>query len=287
MLAVLIGAAPSATAAEPETPEPRFCHRHVLHDYLAPLAGLPKLREPPFRRTGRFIRFHGATIAASGPTLAVSGGSAGFQIDWDRNPRWELTLRLARVDWQGRVMRWMGERRIRTSDLGQALITEPEFLLHGRPALYRTTLVIRSRKGRELGQFGNYYRVIRPTMHGRLALGSDTYAPGSTLFARIENPGASFILFGAEFRIERLNRGTWGPAPEAPDVFPMPLYFVAPGTTSNHCTVFPIPSPASPGRYRLSQEAIFSWPLQEHELRPTLHAGFTVTPAYAALFASK
>jgi hypothetical protein len=267
----------TAAGAESGPPEPRFCERHTLHDYLAPLGRLPKLHEPPFRRTGRGFHFRGLEVAASGPSLAVSGGRVGYQLDWDVNPKFEVTVILWRVDRHGRVVQRMGQRRLRLGELAPAITTEPNFLLRGRPGVYRTAIVIRSRHGRKLTDYGNYYRVIRPSVHGRLAPISETFSPGDTLFARLEDPGAAFVLFGEEFEIEKLEGETWVPA-GLPGAYSMPLYFVAPGTTSGHCTVFPIPTTTPPGRYRLSQEAIFSWPLQDHELRPMLRAEFSVVP---------
>jgi hypothetical protein len=264
--------APPAPAAASET-EPAFCQSKVLHDYLAPLQRMPKLRELPFRRRAEPL-FRGVRIGASGPTLAVGGGSAGYQLQWDANPKWDITLTLARVNGRGKVVQPLGQRHLRLGALAPAVITEPHFRLPGKPAVYRTTLVIRSSIGRKLAEFGNYYRVIRPTVHTRLVPDATAYRPETTLFARVENPGAAFILFGGEFTIDKLEGAGWVPTSE----FPMGLFDVAPGTTSNHCTVFPIPGSMVPGRYRLSQEAVISWPSQRQELRPTLHAEFEVVP---------
>lgn len=280
LLGLLLVSLPgNAGAVEPE-PEPPFCERHVLHDYLAPLKRMPKLREPPFRATGRDIHFRGLEIASSGPTLAVSGGRVGYQLNWERNPGFDLTITLAEVDWRGRFMRRIAQRQVHLDEFGAASITEPNIGLKGAPAVYRTTLVVRSPSGRKLAQFGNYYRVIRPTVHARFALSSDIYQPGTTMFARLENPGAAFVLFGEDYAIEKLEGESWVRSPESPGPFSMPLYFVAPGTTSGHCTAFPIPPTMPAGRYRLAQEAIFGWPRQSraHEPRPTLHAEFDVVP---------
>jgi len=275
LLALALVATPGyATAAEPE---PAFCASKTLHNYLAPLRRMPKLRELPFRARGEPL-FRGVRIGASGPSLAVGGGRAGYQLQWDSNPKWDVTVTFARVNWRGKVVQQIGERHLRLGALAPALIVEPNFAMPGKPAAYRSTLVIRSHSGRKLAEFGNYYRVIRPTVHARLAPSATAYRPGTTLFARVENTGAAFVLFGEEFFIEKLEGEAWAPAPEAPGPFPMSLYFVAPGTTSGHCTVFPIPASIPAGKYRLSQEAVISWPTQPRQLRPTLHAEFEVVP---------
>jgi hypothetical protein len=275
-LAMLVGAISTSQVAAAE-PEPAFCASKTLHDYLAPLKRMPKLRELPFRAR-REPLFRGVRIGASDPSLAVGGGRAGYQLQWDTNPKWDVTVTFARVNWRGKVVQWIGERHLRLGALAPALIGEPNFAMPGKPAAYRSTLVIRSHSGRKLAEFGNYYRVIRPTVHARLAPSATAYRPGATLFARVENTGAAFVLFGEEFFIEKLEGEAWAPAAEAPGPFPMPLYFVAPGTTSGHCTVFPIPASMPTGKYRLSQEAVISWPTQPRQLRPTLHAEFDVVP---------
>jgi hypothetical protein len=274
VLALILVAAPSPAAAA-DQPEPAFCASKTLHDYLAPVKRMPELRELPYRRRAEPL-FHGVRIGASGPTLAVNGGSAGYQLQWDANPKWDVTVTLARVNWRGEAVQRMGQRHLRLGELAPAVITEPHFPLPGTPAVYRTTLVIRSHSGHKLAEFGNYYRVIRHTVHARLAPNAKAYRPGATLFARVEDPGAAFVLFGEEFFIEKLEGVEWVPVPEAP--FPMGLYFVAPGTTSNHCTVFPIPASMPMGRYRLSQEVVIAWPSQRRQRRPMLHAEFDVVP---------
>jgi hypothetical protein len=271
-----VGGGPS-TAAASETTEPAFCKSEVLHDYLAPLKQMPKLRELPYRARGE-IRFRGAYIGASGPSLAVSGGSAGYQLQWDTNPRWTISVTFAQVNSRGKVIRWMGERRFRLGRLAPATIVEPHIALPGAPATYRTTLVIRSHSGRKLAMFGNYYRVVKPRVDARLVPDAAIHRPGDTLFARLENPGATVVLFGAEFFVEKLEGEDWVPAPEAPGPFPTGLQFVAAGVTSRHCTIFPIPASMPAGRYRLREEAVISWASLKGQLRPILYAEFDVAP---------
>lgn len=270
-IALTILPAPAAAAE----PEPAFCASETLHDYLAPLQRLPKLRELPFRRRAE-PPFRGVRIGASGPSLAISGGSAGYQLQWDTNPRWDVTVTLARVNGRGKVVQRIGRRHLRLGQLAPALIVEPHFALTGKPAIYRTTLLIRSSSGRKLAEFGNYYRVIRPTVHTHLALTAPTYRPGSTLFARVENPGAAVVLFGQEYAIEKPEGESWVPIVEAQ--FVIPLYWVAAGMTSGHCIPFQIPTTMPLGHYRLTQEAVISWARQKRQLRPKLHADFDVAP---------
>lgn len=256
--------------------EPAFCERQTLHDYLTPLQRMPKLRELPYRRVAEPF-FRGVRIGASGPSLAVGGGSAGYQFQWDKNPKWDVTVRLAQVNENGAVVLWIAERRLRTGALRPAEIVEPHFGLPNRPGFYRTMLMIRTSSGRKVAKFGNYYRVVRPKIATSFVTEAATYRPGETALARLDNTGAAFALFGEGFTVEGLRGETWGPVPEAPGPYTTGLQFVAPGSTSGHCLVFPVPTAMPPGRYRLAQETVISWPTEPKQRRPILYAEFEVT----------
>jgi hypothetical protein len=270
IVACSVGAGSASAIVEP----PPYCERTTLHDYLAPLAKLPKLRELPYRRIAE-PRFRGVHIGASGPALAVGGGSAGYQFQFDKNPHWNVTVQLAQVNGNGSVRVFMGERRFRSDALAPAIITEPHFSLPERPGIYRTTMVIRSSSGRKIAKFGNYYRLVRPKTNMRFVPQKPTYLPGELVFARLENSGAAFALYGEEFTVEGLQGATWGPVPAAPGPYSTGLQFVGPGTTG-HSLVFLVPPGLTPGRYRLSQETVISWPSLHGQHRPHLYAEFEV-----------
>ncbi len=176
-VAVLATLSPAAFAtagrAAAAEGEPAFCGRRTLRDYLTPLRGLPKLRELPYRRVAE-PGFRHVEIGASGPQLAVGGGSAGYQFNWGKNPDWYVTVVLARVNASGAVVRRLGERRLGTEALRPALITEPRFGLPSKPGIYRTILTIRSASGRKLATFGNYYLVVKPRIEASFATDAAT-----------------------------------------------------------------------------------------------------------------
>jgi hypothetical protein len=271
-LAVL-GTASRAVAAEGE---PTFCERQTLHDYLTPLERMPKLRELPYRRHAEPF-FRGVRIGAAGPALAIGGGRAGYQFQWDKNPNWDITVNLAMVNAKGAVVRQVDHRHLRTAALTPAEVVEPHFQLTSSIALYRTTLIIRSAAGRTLARFGNYYRVVGPTVDASFVTEAPSYRPGETVFARLENRGAAYGLFGEGFKVEALQGETWGSVPEAPGPYTTGLQFVAPGATGGHCLPFPIPATLPPGRYRLAQETVLSWPTWAGQHRPILTTEFEVT----------
>jgi hypothetical protein len=275
LLAVLTLAVTTRSASATE-PEPSFCGRQTLRDYLAPLKRMPKLRERPYRaRSEPFFR--DVRIGSSGPSLSIGGGSsAGYQLQWDGNPRWSIKVTFAQVNGRGSVIRPMGTRRSLLVRQEFGGLVEPRIYLPRRPGFYRATMLIRSDSGRRLATFGNYYRVIEPKPDARLVTDSPSYQPGSTLFARVENPGAATVLTGAEFKIEQLTGSTWAPASAASGVFPGPLHWFAAGTAGGVCTSFPIPTSMPAGRYRVAQEAVITWAAQKTERRPFLYAEFEV-----------
>jgi hypothetical protein len=269
---LVAAAAPGPAAA---ADEPAFCATRTLHDYLAPLKRMPKLRELPFRRKGEG-RFRGVEIETSGPSLAVDGGSGGYLIQWDKNPGWYITVSLAQVRRDGSVGVDIGRANLRLATLAPIVSIEPHFALPDRPGFYRSTLVIRAPSGHKLARFGNYYRVIRPRIDMRLTTEAPSYRPGDEVFARLEDPGIAYALFGEESALEVLQGETWGPVPEVSPIS-TPLQSVGPGTTSAHCVAFTVPASAPAGRYRLAQETLISWPFEERERRPKLYAEFEVT----------
>jgi len=278
MALVSVAAPGRAAAAEGQ---PAFCESRTLHDYLAPLKRLPKLRELPYRRRAEPF-FRGVRIGASGPSLAVGGGSAGYQFQFplqaSKDPRWDVTVNLAQVNAKGIVVLRLGERRFRSAAAIPGGVPEPHFGLPERPGFYRTTLVIRSSStGRKVARFGNYYRLVKPKIDMRFVTEAASYRPGETVFARLENPGAAFALYGEGFKVEGLQGESWGPVPAAPGPYATGLQYVAPGTTSRYCLPFPIPPAMPPGRYRLAQETVISWPSFPGQHRPILHTEFEVT----------
>lgn len=272
-LALAIAVAPNRAAAAEG--EPAFCESRTLHDYLTPLKRMPKLRELPYRARSD-LSFHGVSVGSAGPSLVVNGGRAGYQLSWEKNPGWDLTVTFAQVRSNGAILRWIGARHLRLGALAPIRIVEPSFGMSGGPGFYRATLTIHTRSGRKLARFGNYYRVIRPTIDARMVAAAAAYRPGETLFARVENPGASYVSFGGEYDVEGLQGETWGPVPEVPGPIEAPRHLVAPGTTGGRCLAFPIPSSMPAGRYRLAQEAVSSWPLATRFFASMLYAEFEI-----------
>ena len=137
----------------------------------------------------------------------------------------------------------------------------------GQPALYRTTLTIRSAGGRKLAGFGNYYRVVRPTVNVRLTSIAPVYRPGATLYAEsrtsappssspMRNPRSKSSRAKAECRCRNRRASSRRSTSSRRE---------RPAATARSSRS----RPRCPGRYRLSQEAVISWPFERRERRPT------------------
>lgn len=256
-LAVLFVVVPSASAVTYEV-EPPFCKPALLRDYLKPLERLPRLPSPPSGRLPFGPERLGLRPMQS---LVVGSGRVGYDLVVEGrapvHPDWRVTTTLERVDWRGRPVKTIAtaNRQLRTirSDRRAGDVFE----LKGAPAPYRVITVFRSKSGEQLGRFGFYFRLVRPTESAILALNASSYRPGQTVFARVENRGTELVGYGVPYAIERLSGSTWSKAPESPrGPWILPLLLSNPGM-SGRCTGFWITPDMPAGRYRMVKEIDF------------------------------
>lgn len=256
-VASLLVAAPGASAVTYEV-EPPFCEPTVLRDYLKPVEQLPKLPSPP---SGRLPFGPERLTVKPMQSLVIGSGRVGYDL-FIRNqapvhPHWRVTTTLERVDWRGRPVKTIAttDRQVRTIRFGRG--AGVEFELEGVPGPYRVITVFSSKSGERLGRFGFYFRLMRPTESARLALNSNSYRPGQTVFARVENLGTELVGYGVPYAIERLSGSTWSKAPESPrGPWILPLLLSNPGM-SGRCNGFWIPPDMPAGRYRVVKEIDF------------------------------
>lgn len=233
-------------------PEPAFCERQQLHDFLAPLERMPKLRQPP-RNEGIGFGPEKLRLRAA-PSMLVGGGEVGatLAIAQRRGLRlpWTATATLVEVNGKGRPA---GKPRRLVKRVGWLKPFKGDrlrFKVPDDPAFYRVTVVFRGASGQKLGRFGFYYRVVRPIQRAILRLDASSYRPETTVFARVENFGTLPVWYGVPYSIERLVSGSWVEAPESPDgPWILPLLSSPPGY-SGPCNGFWIPGSTPPGRYR-------------------------------------
>ena len=173
------------------------------------------------------------------------------------NLDWDVKTALSRIDRRGEVLRRVdGEDQYFgvVRDIGEMsfwLDTPPA------PALYRYDIAFRDHSSGELlGSYSEYLRVVKPTFHAGIAVNSDWVHPGQRVFARVENGGTSWVSFGLEYKVQRLEGNRWVAQDLGVDGWLLPLILM-PGGQSGWCMPYRVPADASPGRYRFIKELGF------------------------------
>jgi hypothetical protein len=262
--ALIVGAVPTSAAA-------RFCEGGVIHDYTKPLKQMPEIRRPPLNE---HLPFGPARVflgqIGPGPLL-IGGGEVGFGLSFSPfypghhlspSLNWGVVIRVARVDRWGRTTEVVGllekqVTRLRSTDEQPSgdLALSPRL---SKPALYRVEITISDADGKRLGRYGEYLRVLRPSLDAGISLNKTSFYPGETVVATLENPGTDALFYGLGYGIEGFDGSSWGRAPISPSG-PVPAIGLGtgPGEKSS-CWNFPIPANAAAGLYRFawSGEAI-------------------------------
>jgi hypothetical protein len=279
----LSAAVPVMGAVTYETAPSAFCRPTVLRDYLAPLNRLPKLHSPG--PSGR-LDFGPRSIRLQPlPSLLVGGGTIGYKLTLSRgapaqHPNWTVVTTLTRVNWRGRTAETHNHARRHVTTVSRSHGAGVEFRVNRYAFPYLLTAVFRDQSGKELGEYGFYFRVVDATANARFGLSAPSYRPGNTVFARVENIGSSPVSYGAAYAIERLEGAAWTKAPESPKgPWILPLYTTPTGTTEEGCHSFWIPPTMPPGHYRISKEAQFPALRGPGSDEPRLIGGeFDITP---------
>lgn len=261
--ALIAPAGANAVLYVPEEPVqpggPEFCWQTEVHNYLAPLERLPKLRHPAWDGGVGFTRAD-VSMQLTEP-LVVGGGRIGFELSaaWGRpvlHPGWKVTATLARIDANGRALQRLGTLTRKVRALGHDNEVSTKFEVGARQALYRLTVVFRSRSGRKLAKYGLYSRVVRKVEDVRLALNASSYHREEKVTTQLRNFGTTTSTYGYGLWVEKLTPGGWVEAPENPRTpVPLPLIFLKPGTASP-CEDFWIPPSTEPGRYRIERGGV-------------------------------
>lgn len=269
------------------------CATRVIRDYKAPLADLPPLPTPPVTERLPFaperVYFQ---LLGRGP-LQAGEGARGFSLSFspyqasEPSPtlNWHLTSTLTVIDERGQAL---APAQTIEQDVGKI---EPEdsrgegrvmtkFDVPASPALYRLEVAIENEKGEGLATFGEYFRVLEPSVDFDLSLNRKKFRPGQTIRATLSNPGVAWLGFGLFGGIEYKKGNSWTRPPrEFPSrAVPAIGLVMGPGEAKS-CWSVEIPETAVPGRYRFSTRVRVGdqWPFPRGDER-TAKAGFTILP---------
>gem|GEM_PF-6095196 len=252
MAALLLLAATPAAQAE-------FCESQVIHDYAKPLKGLRALPAAPldehldFAPARVFLGHYPSGPLQLGP--AERGFYLGYSPPSEGNPAsprigWEVTTRLVQIDRRGR-------RRAPAQTIERHIKRIPEggvdlrFDVPGKAAIYRLEVVFENGKEERLARFGEYFRVLRPSLDVDFALNGSSFHRGDRVQAYLVNRGASFLSFGLDRTIQYYDGSAWISPPGSwkSGVVPAIGLSIGPGVETT-CWAATVPSDAGLGTYR-------------------------------------
>jgi hypothetical protein len=240
----------TAEAASP------FCATPSKNPFLAPLAHLPRLHEPPKNGVVPFAKL--VSIVPVSGALVENGQDVGFafpvqragQKSWSK-PWLKVNVRLTVLNGNGRIVRvlrhstrsiqWLGANRVSYRTLDQS-------------RLYRVDVEFEKLDGRILARYAQYFRSAAPKFEARIALSQASIAPGEAIVARLENLGVTNFGAGFGYRAERFNGTSWeaDQSLQGNKSVPRVLVILGPAATFD-CATIPIPANQAPGVYRVGK----------------------------------
>jgi hypothetical protein len=264
LLAIGAGAAGAAAKAPKKktaaaAPAP-FCSAPVVDNYRAPLERLQAIPAPP---QGGVLSFApvGMTLAPTGPQGVLVGGSnIGFRLTngapaapQARQLNWTVLERLIRLTGNGQNLHPAGLKRINLKQLPGGGHRGLTFPIPSKPAVYSLEVTIQNHRGRLLGRYGEYVRVVGRVVNVGFTLAAyDKVAPGSYLESCFENHGSASVTPTAT-SLEHLEGSTWHPVVVGPQYSPAQSAIqrtLGPGEAERIAVL--VPPNARPGLYKLN-----------------------------------
>ena len=253
-----------------------YCEPSIVRNYERPLRRLPAVRRPPNTKRLPFgprrLEFYQA-FALSGERLIVGKGSfgygfldTGFGAQRRLRVGWIVRASLFSVSKEGVTERRLGRVRKRFGVVGS--INQPHIALSvpASPGFYQFDISFQKRRGKRLGKFSEYIRVMDGFVNVRVGTKRKSYRPGETVYARVENLGTEEIRFGAPYAVEHLTEVGWvrvGPKTRGWPRWLAGLYAGGAGK----CMDFRIPETFAPGLYRIVKSVKYGpWKRGETDL---------------------
>jgi hypothetical protein len=238
-----------------------FCSAPVVDNYWAPVEKMQTLPAVP---EGGVLPFApaGMTLGATGPQrLLTAGSSIGFRLTngapatTAKPPRlgWIVLERLIRFTNKGQNLHPSGLKRIDLKQLPAGKHRGLTFPIPSTPAIYSLEITIQNHRGRLLGRYGQYIRVVNRTVNVGMALSAtDKVAPGTYIESCFENHGTASVAPTAT-NLEHFENGIWRPVVVGPQYAPAQSQIqrvLGPGEAERIATL--VPPNAKPGLYKLN-----------------------------------
>jgi hypothetical protein len=238
-----------------------FCSSPVVDNYWAPVE---KLQPIPAVPEGGVLPFApaGMTLGATGPQrLLISGSNIGFHLTngapattaKPRRLNWIVLERLIRLTNNGQNLHPSGLKRIDLKQLPAGKHRGLTFPIPTTPALYSLEITIQNHRGRLLGRYGQYIRVVNRLVDVGITLATyDKVARGSYIESCFENHGSASVT-PTGTNLEHLERGTWRPVVVGPQYSPAQSTIqrtLGAGEAERIATL--VPPNSRPGLYKLN-----------------------------------
>jgi hypothetical protein len=267
LVAIVAGLPASGSAAKkhakkkPEaSPTAPFCSSPVVDNYYAPLE---KLKPIPAVPEGGVLPFapEGLTLGLTGPQgILVGGSSIGLRLTNGAAapsvaPRlnWVVLERLIRFSADGTRIHPAGLKRIDLKQLPAGKHRGLTFPITSTPAIYSVEITIQNHRGRLLGRYGEYFRVVERTINLAITLAAyDNVVPGGYIESCFENHGSASVT-PTGTGLEHLENGAWHPVAVGPQYSPAQTAIqrtLGPGEAERIGTL--VPPNARPGLYKLT-----------------------------------
>jgi hypothetical protein len=269
LLALAITGLPAAGAAK-KRPKKKavtsavFCGSPVVDNYWATIE---KLNPIPAVPEGGVLPFapEGLTLGITGPQGILVGGSTRIGLRLTNaaaaTPRlnWVVLERLIRFSADGSKIEPAGLKRIDLRQLPAGKHRGLTFPLTAAPGIYSLEITIQNHRGRRLGRYGEYVRVVDRTIDVGIKLAAyDNLTPGSYVESCFENHGSASVA-PTGTSLERFDGLTWRPVavPVGPQYAPAQSVIqraLGPGEAERIGTL--IPAGAKSGLYKLTATGV-------------------------------
>jgi hypothetical protein len=237
-----------------------FCGSPVVDNYWATVE---KLKPIPAVPEGGVLKFApaGLTLGVTGPQGILIGSSSGVGLRLtsaaaaSKPLNWVVLERLIRFSADGTKIQPAGLKRIDLKQLPAGKHRGLTFPLTSTPGIYSLEITIQNYRGRLLGRYGEYLRVVNRTVDVGIKLAAyDNVVPGSYLESCFENHGSAAVA-PTGTSLERFDGTAWRPVavPVGPQYSPAQTAIqrtLGPGEAERIGTL--IPPNALPGLYKLS-----------------------------------
>jgi hypothetical protein len=237
-----------------------FCGSPVVDNYWATVE---KLKPIPVVPEGGVLPFApgGLTLGITGPQGLLVGGMTSIGLRLTNaaatTPRlnWVVLERLIRFSADGSKIQPAGLKRIDLKQLPAGKHRGLTFPLTAAPGIYSLEITIQNHRGRLLGRYGEYVRVVDRTVSAGIKLATyDNVVPGSYIESCFENHGSAAVAPTAT-SLERFDGTTWRPVevPVGPQYAPAQTPIqraLGPGEAERIATL--VPPNAKSGLYKLT-----------------------------------